>query len=325
MIEALRELHDLLARTPQTGEQLAVHFSMTRSAVHKRIEQLRGLGVQINAQPGHGYQLPQPIEWLDAEAIRSKLSAQSAALLNGLEISLQTDSTNAQALRNAAPDHALDVYCAELQTAGRGRRGREWLSALGGGLLFSVSMRVEGGVQRLQGLSLAVGAVIAEALSELGVSEVGLKWPNDIQVRDRKLGGILIELDGDASGPLHAVIGIGLNWAIPQNMREKIPQPVTDIQTFLPEVSRNAALAHVLDKLLPLLSGFEQQGFSAWQKTFEKYDALKERAVRIEQGKQVDEGIAIGIDTDGALRVLIDGKEKRYHGGEVTVRSVLAR
>jgi BirA family transcriptional regulator, biotin operon repressor / biotin---[acetyl-CoA-carboxylase] ligase len=321
MIEVLRELHDRLARGPCTGEQLAEHFSITRSAVHKRIEQLRALGVQVDAQPGQGYRLPYAVQWLDADTVRARMSKSALSAMNELQVLLQTDSTNARALAYSGAATGVDVFVAESQTAGRGRRGRLWLAPLGGALMFSLSMRVEGGIQRLQGLSLAVGVALAEVLRDANIASIGIKWPNDIQVQGSKLGGILIELDGDAAGPLHAVIGIGLNWRLPAVTREKIDQSVTDILAHNPALERNAFFAQVLDKLLPLLANYENRGFTDWQRRYAEFDALKNKFVRVSQGTLSEEGVAQGIDEQGALLVQVDGKQKRYHGGEVTVRA----
>lgn len=319
-ISALRELHDALADGEITGEALAERFGVTRSAMHKRIEALRDWGVAVEAQAGRGYRLVRPIEWLESATVSAALSAEARQALAELRIETEVDSSNARLLAMPAPARGVRVLAAERQSAGRGRRGRVWHSAPGGSLTFSLSLRVDSGVAALQGLSLAVGIVLCEALRRCGVTDAALKWPNDIWVRDRKLAGILIEIDGDAAGPLQAVVGVGLNWCLTPEQREHIDQAVTDTLSEGAAPGRNRLFAALLDGLLPLLDDYPRTGFAPWWPRWDAVDALRGRTLQAQLGPNVLDGVAEGIRADGALILRCADRLRYLHGGEITVR-----
>src|SRR5690606_4226150 len=136
-------------------------------------------------------------------------------------------------LRREPPVQGVAVLLAERQTAGRGRRGRHWASPLAANLYLSASRRYGGGLARLGGLSLAAGTAVAEALRALGASGVQLKWPNDLVIGGRKLGGLLVEGSGEPAGAARAVVGLGLNVRMPETEGGRIDQPWTDLGAVL--------------------------------------------------------------------------------------------
>ncbi len=317
---------DLLARLcegPASGAELARGIGVTRAAVWKRIEALRAAGVDIQASPGQGYALARPLQLLDAAALRTALSPAARRELAGLDVLFETDSTNAVALREPPPTRGTHAWLAERQTAGRGRRGRGWASPLGAHVYLSLSRRFDGGVAALQGLSLAVGVAVAEALHGLGYPQVGLKWPNDLLADGRKLGGILVEVGGDAAGPMRVVVGIGLNVAMPPAAGAAVDQPWTDLATLAGAMpSRQAVAAALLDALLPMLARFEQDGLAPFLEAWPRYDVLAGRPVRLHEGGRVLDGIALGLAADGALRLRgDDGSERQVHAGEASLRA----
>lgn len=315
----------LLARLcagPASGAELAASLGITRSAVWKRIEALREAGVEIDAQPGRGYALARPLQLLDGAALGPALSPAARAELAGLEVLFETDSTNAEALRQPVPAQGTRAWLAERQTAGRGRRGRTWASPLAAHVYLSLSRRFEGGIAALQGLSLAVGVAAVQALHESGYREVGLKWPNDLLVGTRKLGGILVELRGDAAGPLHVVVGLGLNVAMPPSAAQTIDQPWCDLAGLSAQpLSRQAVAAALLDALLPLLARFEREGLAPWREAWERHDLLAGKPVRVQEGPRVVEGVALGLAEDGALRLRTATGEYLCHAGEASLRA----
>ena len=316
-----RDLLQALEAGPSSGDVLARRFGVTRAAVWKRIEALRAGGVPIQAEPGRGYRLGHPLELLEADTIRGAMTPATAALLAGLEVAWSLDSTNAEALRRGAPGRGTQVLLAERQTAGRGRRGRAWIGPLGNSLLVSLSRRFGGGLARLGGLSLAAGVAVAEALETLGARQVGLKWPNDLVVAQRKLGGLLVEGSGEAAGSASAVVGLGLNLRMPARMGEALDQPWTDLATQLsPLPGRNAIAARLLDHLLPALELFDDAGLAPFLARYERLDALHGCEVVLHQAQAQVEGHALGVAEDGALRVAVAGVERRVHAGEVSVR-----
>lgn len=315
----------LLARLcagPASGAELAASLGITRSAVWKRIEALREAGVEVDAQPGRGYALARPLQLLDGPALAAALSPAARAELAGLEVLFETDSTNAEALRQPAPAQGTRAWLAERQTAGRGRRGRAWASPLAAHVYLSLSRRFDGGIAALQGLSLAVGVAAVQALHGLGYREVGLKWPNDLLVGARKLGGILVELRGDAAGPLHVVVGLGLNVAMPPAAAEGIDQPWCDLAGLAPQPpSRQAVASALLDALLPMLARFEREGLAPWREAWARHDLLAGKPVRVQEGPRVVEGIALGLAEDGALRLRTAAGEHLCHAGEASLRA----
>jgi BirA family biotin operon repressor/biotin-[acetyl-CoA-carboxylase] ligase len=321
-IEPAALLSALSAAHAVSGSDLAQRLGVTRAAVWKQIEVLRGLGAPIEAAAGRGYRLAWPLEALDAEAIRSSLDPIMRRRLGRFDVHWQIDSTSSALLRAAAeraPD--LSVCVAEVQSGGRGRRGRSWISPLGGNVYFSLLRRFAAGMGELSGLSLVVGTALLQALQDCGVEEAGLKWPNDVLARERKLAGILVELGGEFLGPCYAVIGIGINLRLPK--RAKVGQPSIDLATLLGESmpSRNDLIARLLSRLIAALDRFESEGFGGFRTQFAHYDLLAGHAVCVHAADGVHDGLAEGVDARGALRVRHGGVVAVYDSAEVSVRN----
>ncbi|WP_031372692.1 bifunctional biotin--[acetyl-CoA-carboxylase] ligase/biotin operon repressor BirA [Lysobacter antibioticus] len=322
-----RALLQHLIAGPATGDALASAAGQTRAAVWKRIEALREAGVAIEAKPGRGYALSQPLDLLDAEAIVAALSAPTRLRLAALEVAWSIDSTNSELLRRPTPAQGVAVLLAERQTGGRGRRGRVWASPLAAHLYLSLSRSFGGGLARLGGLSLVAGIAAVEALQGLGYAAVRLKWPNDLVVLDgyglRKLGGLLIEGGGEYAGPARAVIGLGLNVRMPAAAAASIDQPWSDLSGLAGghAVARDTVAAALLERLLPALDEFDAAGLAPFLDRYAAFDALAGQAISVHGADATHQGIALGLADDGALRVrLDDGEERRFHAGEVSVR-----
>ena len=320
-----RELLLALGETTNSGSALADRFGVTRAAVWKQIESLRALGAPIVARAGQGYRLDHAVDLLDAERIRAGLHARPGGRSCSVDVRWQVDSTNSELLRRVqAGDECIGACFAELQSAGRGRRGRAWHTPLGGGLALSVHRGFNSSMSALAGLSLAVGIGMVRALAECGYAGVGLKWPNDLQLDGRKLAGILVELGGDALGPCHAVIGVGLNMRLDAQMATTIDQPWTDLAacaaTPLPE--RNQLAACVLGHLLDVLEQFAIGTFSSFVEEFARYDVLRGQAVAVVNGHQRRTGRALGVDHTGVLHIRDDEGEFLVDSGEVSVRAM---
>lgn len=316
-----RQLLAKLAAGPLSGDALARELGQTRAAIWKRIQGLRNAGVAIEGRAGGGYTLCQPLDLLDPVAIQAALAPDAAEWLDSLQLVWSTGSTNSELLRCSAPGRGCQVLLAERQTGGRGRRGREWTSPLAAHVYLSVLRGFSGGLAQLGGLSLVAGVAVAEALHALGLSRVQLKWPNDLVVEGHKLGGLLVEGGGEFAGPARAVIGIGLNVHMPDAFDARIDQPWTDLDRVAGRpMQRSVVVAAMLSHLLPALEAFESQGLAPFLPRYAALDSLAGRAVRVEQGGAWQEGQALGLADDGALRVRIDGREQLVHAGEVSVR-----
>ena len=316
-----------LAEGPVSGDVLAAELGLTRAAVWKRIEALREAGVAIDAAPGRGYRLAQPLDLLDADAIRTALPADVRADLAGLDVAWSLASTNSTLLRDEAPARGCAALLAERQTGGRGRRGRTWASPLAAHVYLSLARRFEGGLARLGGLSLVAGIAAAEALHALGLAEVRLKWPNDLVVADaaglRKLGGLLVEGGGEAGGAARAVIGLGLNVRMPPAVAAGIDQPWIDLAGLRsPPPPRNAVAAMLLAHLLPALRLFDARGLAPFLPRYAALDVLAGRAIRVHEATGAFDAVALGLADDGALRLRdAEGGERHVHAGDVSVRA----
>jgi len=317
-------LDQLSADAAVSGSALAARLGVTRAAVWKQVEVLRAAGAPIDAAAGRGYRLAWPIEWLDRRRIVAELDADQRRRVGAVAVHWQIDSTSSELLRNAgASDADLLVCCAEAQSAGRGRRGREWRSPLGGNVYFSLLKRFDSGMGALTGLSLAAGVAVVAALADCGVGEAGLKWPNDVLARGRKLAGILVELGGEFLGPCHAVIGIGINLSLPAATVASIDQPVIDVAALagaaLP--SRNRLAGRLLARSIETLDRFAAHGFAAFADDYARLDLLAGKPLSVHAADGAHAGIGAGVDARGALRVRIGNAVRSFDSAEVSVRA----
>jgi BirA family biotin operon repressor/biotin-[acetyl-CoA-carboxylase] ligase len=259
---------------------------------------------------------------LNRAVILELLPSKAAQLLQELDIQQVVDSTNALAMRHVQAGAGAGLVCvAEQQTAGRGRRGRAWVSPFATNLYLSVVAEFPRGAAAAEGLSLAVGVAVAEALELTGVTGLTLKWPNDILHADAKLGGVLIEIVGAADGPCQAVIGVGLNVCMPKTAALDIDQNWTDISRVFPgTVGRNQLLAAVLGELLPLVFSYERDGLAPWLDRWLQRDAYAGQRVVIHSGPREIAGAMAGIDKSGALLLDTGSGIQRIYGGEVSLR-----
>lgn len=316
-----REMLQRLAIAPVNGATLARELGLSRAAVWKRVRTLRAQGIEIRADPARGYRLAMPPDLLDAQIIRAALSHPIARRLASLDVAWDVDSTNAHLLRQSTQPR-MQVLLAERQHAGRGRRGREWVSPLAAHVYLSLQRRFEGGIAALAGLSIAVGVAVAESLRASGFAMVGLKWPNDLVVKDRKLGGILIEFGGEEGGVTRAVIGVGINVNMPASAAERIEQPWIDLrQLGASTPSRNALASALIAALADALDTFVAAGLAPFLPRWRALDALRGREIEVIFGDRRIRGVAAGIADSGALRVRHAHGEREYHGGEVSVRA----
>jgi len=312
-------------RAFQSGEALAADLAVTRAAVWKAVEQLRELGVGLDASTNKGYRLAPGVSALSAERILAQLPQAARASIETLSVDWTLESTNTKLLDSLPPAAGTaSVVLAEHQTGGRGRRGRGWIAPPGGAICLSVAWQYADMPADLAALSLVVGLCTVGALRELGIGEVGLKWPNDLVTRNGKLGGILIEMRAEAGGPVHVVVGIGLNVLLDEAARAAVKaagNTADDMRSHRKAVpDRNRIVAELLARLVPALDGFPRHGFTPWLEDWHAADALFDLEVRIENAGEISRGIARGIDTHGALLVETPSGVQRFISGEVTVR-----
>lgn len=313
-------LHLLADGRFHSGERLGQTLGVSRAAVWKALQSLQRYGVMPQAVSGRGYRLPRPLELLQAESILENMDTDSRTRLRGLSLFDVLDSTNTHLVGLGAD--GLGIAClTEYQSAGRGRRGRSWVSPFGSNIYLSVRWRFGTGMAHLSGLSLAMGVAVTRALHDVGVDQIRLKWPNDVYAEGRKLAGILLEIAGEAAGPCDVVVGLGLNMAMPAQAARDIDQPWIDIAALRDDVSRNRLAGRLLHHLLAALVRFQNDGLASFYAEWQTVDLLAGRALRLSLPDDELRGVGCGIDSDGALLVEVDGEQRRFTYGEVSLRT----
>jgi BirA family transcriptional regulator, biotin operon repressor / biotin---[acetyl-CoA-carboxylase] ligase len=309
-----------------SGEDLAAELAVSRSAVWKAARALRELGATVHAVRNRGYRLPAVAEPLDGGKIQALLGEGVRERIRRLDTVWTVGSTNTLLLeRGNPPVGSSEALLAEYQTAGRGRRGRNWVAPPGGSICLSLSWMFREVPRDLGALGLVVGVCALRALSRVGVGQARLKWPNDLLVDDRKLGGILIELRAESAGPACVIIGIGLNVALGAPLLEKIAAmglaPIDLAAAGLKEPSRNAVAAGLISSFVRGLLEFERDGLKPFVREWMEADALRGRPVTVTAGEAFTKGVARGIDLDGALLVETPRGLLRFISGDVSVRA----
>ena len=303
-----------------SGEMLAKQLGVTRTAVWKSLKSIqRVFNLRIDAVHGRGYRLVHPIELLDATKIR--YAVQDKNQVSDIQVFLSIDSTNRYLLKMAAAcdSHGLLVF-AEHQTAGKGRLGRAWVSPFGGNLYFSLLWRFKSIPNTMSGLGLAIGVAITRVLHKFAVPDVQLKWPNDILCQGRKLCGILIEMQGEMSGPAAVVVGVGLNVKMSVEDAVAIEQAWIDLERVgVTGISRNKLAAALIDEIISVLRIFEEHGLQPFLTEWRSLDHYKDQPVTLHTAEQKISGIARGIDDNGAFLVEEQQQLRRFYSGDVRI------
>lgn len=302
-----------------SGESLAAQLGVSRTAVWKQVRRAMDEGVEVSTVRGRGYQLVSKVDLLDRDSI---LKGMSSSHLGSLALTVldEVDSTNAEVIRQiGAGSTGMPVVIADCQTAGRGRRGRVWQSPRGENLYLSMGLTFHGGFGVLDGLSLVLGVAVANALESLGVPAIGLKWPNDIFLSDGKLGGILVELQGELEeGVVQVIAGIGLN--VHMSRVDGVDQPWSSLDRACPEVdwSRNRIAAAVIDAVLDALPIFSDRGFGDFQAPWQKRDIFLDQPLQALGGEL--QGVGLGIDEAGNYQIQTASGLVPVRAGEISLR-----
>ncbi|KGJ92165.1 bifunctional biotin--[acetyl-CoA-carboxylase] ligase/biotin operon repressor BirA [Thalassotalea sp. ND16A] len=303
-----------------SGQHLAEQLNVSRTAISKHIKVLNEMGLDIFSVQGKGYKLAESITLLDQQVIVNELNTLS--LTNKVEVHSIIDSTNSYLMRRLPNNVTHGQTCvSEYQSAGRGRRGKEWVSPFASHLYLSMYWHLEQGMSAAMGISLVVGIAVSDVLQgEYGV-DVQLKWPNDIYVNGLKLAGILVELEGQSVGPGNCVIGLGLNINMPKIGASKIDQPWTDLQLILNQpIDRNLLTAKLIAQISKRLVQHHQFGLAPMLGDWQRQDYFYNKPVKLITGDKETRGICKGINASGALLLEIDGKQQPIYGGEVSLR-----
>ncbi len=308
-----------------SGEVLARNLGISRAAVWKHLQGLREkLEVDIQAVSGRGYRIAHPLELLEQGEIMAALSETVRDRIPDFVLHHQIDSTNSWLLEESTRQAPSGTVClAEQQTAGRGRRGRSWISPFGSNVYLSILWRYRLAPVQLSGLSLAAGLAVVRALEQLGIQGIGLKWPNDVLADGCKLAGLLLEVVGEADGPSRVVVGVGVNVRMSAQQGAGIDQPWTDLSSMsgARTCSRNRLAALLIEHLVAMLNAFETQGLAPLLEEWNRYDLLRGQTVKLSTGDRSIEGTHLGVDSQGALLLAQGDRTRAYHAGEVSLRS----
>lgn len=307
------------------GTDLGRCLGITRAAVSKAVQVLRAQGLPIERQVGRGYRLAEPLIPLYSEAISRNARGCVLAEGDGAPIAVfpELPSTSAHLLARATVSG--EACLAEVQTAGRGRRGRAWHMPPYRNIALSVVWHFERGAGALAGLSLAMGVAVRDALHAFGVPVLALKWPNDILGDGRKLAGLLLNVQGEAHGLVRVAVGVGVNVAVPPADAAQIAQPLIDLHTLMPQVrpiDRNELAGLLIRHLRAVLREFAHSGFALFHARWEQAHAYAGRPVRIIGEQEMFDGIAEGVTADGALCVrAVDGRTRYVQAADVSLRA----
>jgi BirA family biotin operon repressor/biotin-[acetyl-CoA-carboxylase] ligase len=312
-----------------SGDDLGQHFGVTRSAIWKAVKKLSEIGLEVHSIRGRGYRLSEPITLLDKNSFLANVTSDNRARIKELEVLDCTDSTNSHTLRkiqngslSLTPGQTY-LCLAEMQTAGKGRRGRRWVSPFGHNLYLSMVQVYEGGASGLEGLSLVVGLALVKALHSSGFSGLGVKWPNDVLWKGKKLAGILIEINGDIAGRCQVVIGVGLNLKQKQDEMQEVSQPWTSLGDLgFEQLQRNVLLGRILEFQLDALKRFESDGFPSFISDWALHDVTVGKKLELTTAMGSLTGIGEGVDVNGALILRTKQGIRKFHGGEVSLRTI---
>ncbi|AGH82414.1 biotin--acetyl-CoA-carboxylase ligase [Psychromonas sp. CNPT3] len=298
-----------------SGETIGKELGVSRTSVNNYIKALQSIGIDIYKVTGKGYCCAGGIELLDAKKI--EMHSQSKRV----HVEQIVDSTNQYLLDKIGSIEKGQTCIAEYQSNGRGRRGRSWVSPFASHLYFSFYWRFDSGIDRLSGLSLLVGIATVNALEKMGIQGVTLKWPNDIYYQNKKLAGILIELNAQATEACHCVIGIGINVRMSAEQGALIDQPWVDLNSLSAEpIDRNALSAHLIVELQLLLGEYEKQGLQPYLDRWFSLDCFLSKSVNVLIADKIQTGICRGVNAKGALLLEVDGDIKEFIGGEISLR-----
>ena len=311
------------------GNDLGVALNMSRTAVWKRITQLIEMGLPIQRIPQQGYRLLVPMILLNDQEIREQLEREPFNKPFQLHLFASLDSTN-RLLKEVPHTTAVDICCAETQTAGRGRFGRHWYSPFGENIYCSSRWQFDCDLSRLSGLSLVVSLAIVETLKHQGIGEgIRVKWPNDILWHHKKLCGSLIEVMAESNSRAELIIGIGLNVnSTPshhapdtENLPDKPWCSLSDITgTYL---DRNVLIVKLITTLNQFLNDFMANGFKAFLEKWHQSDYLKGQKITVSSFTGPITGIAQGVNEVGQL-ILIDEEGITHYlsSGDTTLHAI---
>lgn len=296
------------------GSSLAKTLGVSRTAIWKYIKQLESLDLSINHNRVKGYQLTSPLVLLDKDKILANLNLPAEYF--DIDILSLIDSTNDYLKKKANLAKKIQVCLAEYQSLGKGRMGRSWFSPFATNLTLSYKINLARDIASLSGFSLVIGLAIKEALTPWLINgSIGVKWPNDVFVNNKKIAGILVEVQAESHDFSEVVIGIGVNI----NMHHaELSNDWTSIFLETNQLSdRNQIAASLIETIHNYNQRFFAKGFVDFMGEWELFDILCGKACQLKQHHSIIKGIATGVSVTGCLKILEEnGYEREFSSGD---------
>lgn len=318
-----RTVIDILRDSPGfvSGEAISQTLGVSRNAVHKHVNSLRKRGYDIVGVSRRGYKLEDEPTALSMALVSER--TEQSMFGRSFRYHDEIESTNIEA-KNLAAAGAPEgtVVVAERQSAGRGRLGRRWTSPAGKGLLFSVVLRPPVDMADVHLLTIAAATAACDAIEALARVSLRIKWPNDLLIDDRKVGGILLEVAGEQDAIDWVVVGIGLNVNTEYSeLPVALRRTAVSLKTASGKpVDRSDLLARLLLSLEERYTDAVRNGFDQVLHDFRERDYLARRSVSVQTRRGPVAGLALGIDEKGALLVQLPHRHiQRFHSGDVTL------
>ena len=312
-MDRIKLLSCLLDNEYHSGNRLSARLGVSRTVIWKGIKQLRGYGLEIESRHGKGYRLHDEIDLLDRNEILGELGQPAGGCR--IELLSGAESTN-KCLTDlfGQPELHKRIVLAEYQHGGKGRRGRSWLSPFARGLYLSLGWHFDMAPASLNALSLASGVAVARTLGELDLSGLSLKWPNDLILADKKVGGILLEARSETAASCDVVIGIGINIRLDEATRTGLDQPATDLAGHYHSLPSRSRLAG------RIIAG--QFSMGEYVAEWKNLDYLSGRQAELHMPGQVVRGQVRGVDDNGLLVLETRGSIEKFSSGELRVRAI---
>ena len=307
-----------------SGTEIGNRLGISRAAVNKAVNTIAQGGMEIHRVSGRGYRLAEPQRPIDRDEILKYLESSPGDYDDRLHVFDEIDSTSNFLIGlDSNTGYPGAVAVTESQTGGRGRRGRTWVATPYSNIMMSMLWRYEAGPAAIAGLSLAAGVAIVESLEEFGITGAGLKWPNDVLWQDRKLAGLLLDVQGEANGPTRVVLGLGVNVQVGEEDARQIDQPWVDLRSIVNDViDRNRLTAILIKRLEQMFADFASSGLAGFLPRWQQVHLYHGQAVRILRGNDELEGVVTGIDETGAIQVRDEnGHIQAFHSGEISLRA----
>ena len=310
----LPKLNDLLQllvkQTHIETNHLAQLLHLENTELQSLLDDLNHMGLDISIKTNKVH-LNNPIDLIDRELLTTLLKNNTG--IKPLHYFFASDSTNNIARSN----NSTGIYLTDYQFQGKGRRKKKWITPLAQSVALSISHDFNFSLQHLAGLNIAIGVAIINTAAHFRCTDIGLKWPNDVLRGNEKVAGILIEATGNTK-KCRAIVGIGLNWNIRQDLLDLIDQDCCNIG--LKTTSRTKFIAQLITEVENIIKEFSINGLTHILPQWHACDLLTGQTINVLQEDITQQAQYIGVNSDGSLQIKIDDLPKTIASGEVSIK-----